>query len=496
MHQLTKTDFKYYLDCPESLWLLKNKPQIYPKGEFSLFAEKLIKEGYEVEAYAKQLFANGLDLPEYGSPTETQQALADNYRVYFQPSFITNKDIFARIDILERLADGTWHIYEVKSSTAIKKDRKHRQIEDACFQKYVLTECGLTVSKVSIIHLNKEYIKHGDIVTSQLLEIAEITEDVNNIYSTVVNDINAASNFINKEEIDESQCACKYNTRSNHCDTFSYFNKGVPEFSIYEIPRISVSKIEQLVDHNQLSILDVPMDFGLSDIQQMRVESVRQEEVLINKPAIAKTLANLKCPLHFVDYETYPTAVPKLDGMGPHNHLVFQVSIHSMQQDGELTHFEWLGNTFEQPADMLQKMSAFTGQIGTFISWNAPFEVSRNKDMINWMPQFKDYLNYMNTHMFDLMTIFKTDYVDYRFHGSSSIKKVLPVLCPKFSYTDLEVQDGTMALDTWGRMILDENFAEDKEATRKNLLEYCKLDTLAMVEIYKVLIKLKKKTKE
>ena len=98
MHQLTKTDFKYYLDCPESIWLLKNKPQVYPKGEFSLFAEKLINEGYEVEAYAKQLFANGLDLPEYGSPTETQQALTDKYRVYFQPSFSTNKDIFARID--------------------------------------------------------------------------------------------------------------------------------------------------------------------------------------------------------------------------------------------------------------------------------------------------------------------------------------------------------------------------------------------------------------
>ena len=117
MHQLTKTDFKYYLDCPESIWLLKNKPQVYPKGEFSLFAEKLIKEGYEVEAYAKLLFSNGLDLPEYGSPTQTQNALTDTHNVYFQPSFSTNKDIFARIDILERLTDGTWHIYEVKSST-------------------------------------------------------------------------------------------------------------------------------------------------------------------------------------------------------------------------------------------------------------------------------------------------------------------------------------------------------------------------------------------
>jgi len=31
-----------------------------------------------------------------------------------------------KIDILERLADNTWHIYEVKSSSSIKTDNKHK----------------------------------------------------------------------------------------------------------------------------------------------------------------------------------------------------------------------------------------------------------------------------------------------------------------------------------------------------------------------------------
>ncbi len=102
----------------------------------------------------------------------------------FNHHFRTSKGVFARIDILERLADNTWHIYESKSSTSIKKDRKHRQIEDACFQKYVLTECGYVVSKVSIIHLNKEYIKQGAIVANELLEITDVTEAVDGIYSS------------------------------------------------------------------------------------------------------------------------------------------------------------------------------------------------------------------------------------------------------------------------------------------------------------------------
>lgn len=483
MNQLTKTNFIQYLNCPESLWLLKNKPNNYIKGEFSLFLEKLIKEGYEVEEYAKLLFPNGINLPENSKHQFTQQQLASSNTVFFQPSFLTQKEVFARIDVLERLNDNTYHIYEIKSASSIKKGK----LEDACFQKYVLQECGYSVSKISIIHLNKDYVKKGDINPSELLDIVEITDQINNIYSSVVNNINAASNFINKEAINENECSCKYKTRRNHCDSFRYFNKDVPKFSVYEISRISAKKIGQLVDNNQLSILDIPLDFELSDNQQLQVESVRQELVLINKPAIEKTLSNLKFPLHFVDYETFPTAIPRLDNMSPHNHLVFQVSIHTMQENGELTHFEWLGDKLEQPIDMLKKMQDFTELIGTFISWNAPFEVGRNKNMIDWIPEFTDYLSYMNTHMFDLETVFKGDYVDYRFGGRTSIKKVLPVLCPQFSYSDLEVQDGTMALDTWGRMVTDPNFNEGVEQTRKNLLEYCKLDTLAMVEIYKEL---------
>ena len=484
MHQLSKTDFIQYLNCPESLWLLKNKPNVYPKGEFSLFLEKLIKEGYDVEQYAKLLFPGGIDLPEHNTPSYTKQQLNSNHTVFFQPSFITQKGVFARIDVLEKLPNGSYHIYEIKSASSVKKSK----LEDACFQKYVLQECGLTVSKVSIIHLNKHYKKQGPIIANDLLEIADVTYQITDIYSLTVNQINAAFTFINKHTINEHTCSSRYKTRTNHCDSFYYFNQDVPEYSIYEIARISSKKIQQLVDNNHLGILDIPVDFELSTIQQAQVESVRKQLVLINKPRINKTLAQLKFPLHFIDYETYPTAIPKLDKMGPHNHLVFQVSIHTLQANGTLTHFEWLGDSLQQPVDMLKQMQEFTGVTGTFISWNAPFEISRNKDMFVWIPQFTDYLNYINRHMFDLMAIFKTDYVDYRFNGSTSIKKVLPVLCPQFSYSNLEVQDGTMALDTWGRMVTDINFNEDVALTRKNLLAYCKLDTLAMVEIYKKLV--------
>ena len=125
---------------------------------------------------------------------------------------------------------------------------------------------------------------------------------------------------------------------------------------------------------------------------------------------------------------------------------------------------------------------------GTFVSWHASFEIGRNKDLMEWLPQFSNYLIYINEHTFDLETIFKKDYIHSRFHGSSSIKKVLPVLCPEIDYSDLDVNNGTMALNTWGEMVLDPSFNKDIKKTRQHLLNYCERDTLAMVKITEKLL--------
>lgn len=484
MHQLTKTDFIQYLNCPESLWLLKNKPEDFPKGEFSLFLEKLIKEGYEVEEYAQQLSPNTIKLPDFGSAELTEQEINKGNTTFFQATFVTEKGVFARIDILEKKADDSWHIYEVKSSTSIKKDKKHNHLKDACFQKYAMLENGYKVSQVSIIHLNKEYTRKGEINPSQLLEIEDVTEQIDAIYSTVVNEINSAINFINRQSISLTSCTCREKTRSNHCDSFRYFNKDIPEYSIYEIGRISAKKVIELIDQDVLAIEDIPSDYRLNDKQQLQVESVRQNRPIIDNKEIDNKLSVLTFPLHFIDYETYASAVPRINGVRPHQHIPFQVSIHTMQEDGSIKHFEFLADALELPIKLIEFMEASTGKTGTFISWHASFEKSRNKDMIEMLPQYEDYLTYMNNNMFDLEDIFKTDYVDYRFHGSTSIKKVLPVLLPELSYDALEVQNGTMALDVWGRMVLDNDFTEDKEEVRKNLLSYCELDTLAMLELY------------
>jgi hypothetical protein len=249
---------------------------------------------------------------------------------------------------------------------------------------------------------------------------------------------------------------------------------------------IREKKLNEIIDMGCKELTDVPADFKLNDYQQSQIISITDDKAVIHKDEIKDQLDNLKYPLHFFDYETYSSAVPKVDGLGPHGKLTFQVSIHTLTKEGSLTHYEYLADKMDISTDLVKGMKEFTGLTGTFISWHASFEIGRNDDMITLMPEYKDYLSYINANMYDLEVIFKKNYIDYRCKGSSSLKKVLPVICPGFSYDNEEIQDGTTAMETWGILVTNKE-TKFKDQIRKNLLSYCELDSQAMVEIYKEL---------
>ncbi|MEQ8421819.1 MAG: DUF2779 domain-containing protein [Arenibacter algicola] len=487
---LTKTDFLLYSKCPEALWLLKNRPNDYPQDTESLFRDKLVQEGYEVEEYARRLFVDGTFLPSNGSTSDTSKMINTGAACIFQASFITTKYGFARLDVIERNKDGTWSIYEVKSTTSIKTDKKHNHYKDLGFQKYVMERCGFRVSKASIIHLNGSYVRGGEIVPGELLVIKDVTEEILKIEGAIAKEIEDAADWIKQGNLRVNECSCRRATRSNHCDAFDYFNSGIPSNPIYDLGNIRKSKIEALLDFDIVAMIDIPEDFSLSERQQLQVLSLKTGEAIIERETILGILGQLKFPLHFIDYETYASAVPKLEGVRPHQHVPFQVSIHIMDVHGTLSHKEYLADDLVAPIALVDFVHKSTGRTGTFVSWHASFEKSRNTEMMLQIPEQEDFLKYMNDNMFDLEDIFKNYYMDYRFNGSTSIKKVLPVVVPQFSYDHLNIQDGTMALVTWGRMVMDDNFDGDLAQTKKDLLKYCEMDTLAMVEIYRRLLRL------
>jgi len=64
-------------------------------------------------------------------------------------------------------------------------------------------------------------------------------------------------------------------------------------------------------------------------------------------------------------------------------------------------------------------------------------------------------------------------------------------LVSELSYHHLDIQEGGTAQSIWMETFLNGGNIEQKDEIINNLREYCQLDTLAMVEIYKILKEIK-----
>ena len=135
------------------------------------------------------------------------------------------------------------------------------------------------------------------------------------------------------------------------------------------------------------------------------------------------------------------------------------------------------------PIAMIEHMEKYISEVGSIVSWHASFENTQNRNMIGMYPTKYEFLNGLINRAMDLEDLFKEGYVDIKFQGSTSIKKVLPVLVPELDYSGMDVASGTDAMEAWQRLIsLPDGSVKDE--LRKSMLEYCKLDTSAMIRIF------------
>lgn len=487
---LSKTDYvKRYIVCPSYLWLCKYKPEVVPADEAEVIKARL-EQGNEIERYARELFPDGvlIESKTTRAKVDTEKAIAEGATTLFQATVITDEGLLAMADIIKKdVGAETWTLYEVKSTNSIKKEH----IFDLTFQRVAFEDAGYKISKIKIIYLNKEYLRQTTIDTKKLLLVADVTNDTDELVEVVRTQTKDALEWL--ERIEEPKtCSCRLNSRSKHCPTFHYLNPDVPEYSVFNISRIGGKKLAMLIDGDILNVHDVPEDIKLTIIQQNQVNAAKTKKPKIDTHAITELLDELEFPIYFLDYETVSTALPVFNGCHPYQQIPFQYSLHILREpNGELEHYEYLAkDNKELPAhDLLKVLSEQVGEVGSVVTWNKSFETGRNREMAKQYPEYKALMDSINERVFDLMEIFsKQHYVHPDFKGSSSIKKVLPVLVDGFTYDELDITNGQAAALKWYEAVTFDS--SDKEKIFDSLLEYCKLDTLAMVEIYNCLRKL------
>lgn len=412
--------------------------------------QAMFDNGHKFEPYAESLFPEGVslgfnDYDEYLSlPIRTQQAIENDDRVLFQPRFEW-KEFTCISDIVSIVEPGVVDLYEIKASTSAKTEHEF----DLAFQTAVIEGSGLSVRNIFVIHVNNQYVRHGEIEANKITHIQDVTEKVRAKGELTAKYMPLALDVVNSDKMpDPDPELAKLGSKQEW-------------LKIYENIFPSAPKVWP------------------SDIKPT-----------INKEAIKDFLGQLKYPLYFLDYETMSGLIPYFDGHRPYQQVPMQYSLHILRSpDAELEHHEFLHSENSDPSrPLVEQLISDIGIEGSVIVWFEGFEKARNSELGDMLPEYKEAMEAINDRVVDLIIPFKQKwYDDPRFEGSASIKKVLPVLCPELSYKTLGIQEGGSAQRLWMEAVLDGTREAEKDQILADLLEYCKLDTLAMVEIYSAL---------
>jgi len=481
-HLLSKSTCMMGHQCTKRLWLYKNKPELRP--EISASQQMVFTKGTNTGLLAQQLFSGGKDatpVDYFSYPQAIKQTydwISNGETIIYEAAFQYDR-VMAALDILVNKG-GKWNAYEVKSSTEVKD----HFILDAALQYYVITNSGLKLDDIFIIHLNNEYVRNGELDLKGLFTIESIKNDVLELQPFIQDMIADNKNvlLLKKEPFHQIGLHC-YDPYE--CEFIEHCWSHIPDISVFNLSRLFWDKKFELYYSGIVELHQLPEEFPLTDSQKLQVKGHLENYTHIDLDSIQEWLGQLQYPLFFMDFETFMPGVPLYNNSSPYQQIPFQFSVHQQNtENGPVTHSAFLGEPEIDPReDFLVQLIKATKGMGSVLVYNKAFEGARLRELQEDFPKYKKEIDGILTRILDLMEPFqKKWYYTPEMSGSYSIKKVLPALVPELNYDALEISEGGTAMAAFEGLL---NIKEDaeKQKIRNALLEYCKLDTEAMVRI-------------
>lgn len=481
---LSKSSYCNSVQCEKILWMNKYKRSTEDNNE------SILEKGRQVGDLAKGLFGEYEDIPTDEKFTErlnkTKELLENKPNIITEASFSYNKN-FCSVDILKNDEDGV-EIYEVKSSTKIKDI----YLDDVAYQYFILSNLGLNVKKASIVYINNEYIRGKELEITELFNIEDVTDLVKEKQAEINDNIEFINDFMNShdENTEPDKLIGKHCFDPYSCKYWDYCTRDLPKPNVFDVSGMFKSKKFEKYYEGKISFEDLENEkLNPKYLEQIDFE-LNNREPKINKDVINNVLDSLEYPLYFIDYETCQYAIPEYEGTKPYQQIPFQYSLHIVPEEGApLEHKEYLADVDDENLirTFAERMINDLPENGSVIVYNKGFEASRNKEMGEMFPDLKDEMERINSNMVDLMLPFRNrDYYTKEMQGSYSIKYVLPALYPddpELDYSELSlIHKGDEAANAF--LSLKDKTPEEQEEIREALLEYCKLDTYAMVKIW------------
>ena len=479
MRNVSKRIFLNSLACPTLGWLMRLKSEKVSR-EPTIAESFRMEQGKDIGRRARELYPEGFlvdELDIISASKKTKILMNDpNVPVIFEGSF-TIDGFSAKADILKRKNDG-WHIIEVKSNVVDKAEF----IDDMAYTAMVIGRTDYPISNISILLISRDFRLGMD--NSELFVEIDHTEDVKNR----VEEFKPLWETIEKITRQPIKPEPELRFECRKCELFKKCLGENIENHIFELPRLTQSKFDKLTEQGIVCIENIPDK--LLTKNQLRVKNcVQSKEQFVGKH-LKNELESIMWPAYYLDFESVMTAIPLYPDIPPYTQIPTQYSIHKCSKSGHIVdHFEYLAN---QNSDCRRELAE---NLINDLKGDGSIMVYSNfeKIIINGLgreyPEFLGDLNSLTDRMIDLEAIIRKNFYNPDFHGSISLKNTLPVLVPDMSYEGLEITDGDNAMAIFAFLALGKYKNEEIETIKRNLLEYCKQDTMSMVKLHESLIK-------
>ena len=471
------------VQCLKRLYFQVYRPELAHQVEEGVTAR--LRQGNEVGLLTQAAFNGGVLVGFDGGIDEalaTTAVLLDDpsVRVIFESTF-RYSNVLVRVDVLQRRRGGRWRLIEVKSAVAPKK----HYLDELAIQHHVLTKCGLDISSVCLMLLNREYRYDGrQHRAGELFKMVECLPELEKRGSTDLTTLLQAQYAVlaGPEPPDVQpgdHCSSPY-----RCEFYGHCNEAPVENVVSLLPRVSPKKLLALTELGVSVIQDIPEDFQLTETQARIWTALKTGETWVGD-SLREELAGIEYPRYFMDFESLYPAIPRFQGMWPYSQIPFQWSVHRQRNAwAELEHLEFLGNDELDPRlPFIESLLEAVEERGPIVVYNASFESTRLKELAERIPEYREQIERLQARLWDLLPCVRRNVYHPKFGGSYSIKAVLPALVPEMTYDGMEVAHGAQAGLAWEQMVRGGVDAVARRRLRDALLAYCRQDTLAMVRI-------------
>ena len=473
---LSKSRIVSGLQCPKRLWLEINRPEL---AQVEAKTERLFTVGHEVGALARTLWPGGHliehDQDLVSAMAETQRWLARSPETPLFEATLRHEGVLVRTDVL-----AGPDLIEVKASTKVHE----YHLTDCAIQTWVLDGAWRRPERVQLAHIDNRFVYPGGGDYAGLFAREDITELVRELVPQVPEWIalcrDALAGPCPEREVGP-HCSKPFD-----CPFLGHCAPPQPEYPVTLFPR-GRAVADALIEEGFLDVRDVPEGrLTKADHERIRRVTAKGEpEVSLD---LVEYLKALPYPRQYIDFETVQFAVPIWAGTRPYEQLPFQWSCHTESEEGLVDHLEYLDTEGENPLrDFAESLLDILAGEGPVLIYTA-FETGILRALQARFPDLAEPIQKVIDRLVDLHPPLRDGYYHPDQQGSWSIKVVAPLIAPDVRYEDLdEVRDGGAAQEAY-RELIDPGTAKERQRDLgRELLEYCGLDTLAMVRVVEVL---------